>query len=496
MSVAVPRSLNVNTPMNPNITSRASTSTSSAGGGATAASSSRAGPSSGKVAIPSRPSMTSRTTSSASTATTASKTTSVAPLATGPGKDTSSSAGKVFAKPSKEWVLPERAKPGRKVCAEEPDDVSWIPPAFNPLLDCLPGSITDARSQKRQSQNRLSQRAHRARRTDYITTLEERLRQYEADEIHSNVRLQEVARALKTDNERMKNELMLVKGKMNELVAEREAWDMEKKGLEDMCGSLMSEVERLRSRAGDEAGGGLKLDPKRLTTTSSRHTHSHVPVSPPQVKRTGPTVACPICPDPDPDCPCQQPSNTKAPQQVPQTLSQPRETEISLSSSSSTSTVLETAPHQSDCGFCKTPAECLCRIINEPTPPKPVLPLSSPKGKCDVCSSLTVCLCEDDTPPPTQSTSIKPVPLPRASAAVPLSLRRNRNPLPSGTGAGEGIKRPLWRLDNVVKKGEAVCTGDPENCDACKNDDFGMSPPHIPYRFYFGILTGTLSVDS
>ena len=27
----------------------------------------------------------------------------------------------------------------------------------------------------------------------------------------------------------------------------------------------------------------------------------------------------------------------------------------------------------------------------------------------------------------------------------------------------------------MVKKGEAVCTGDPENCDACKNDDFGMS---------------------
>ena len=42
----------------------------------------------------------------------------------GGGKDTSSSAGKVFARPSKEWVLPERAKPGRKVSVEEPDSVS------------------------------------------------------------------------------------------------------------------------------------------------------------------------------------------------------------------------------------------------------------------------------------------------------------------------------------------------------------------------------------
>lgn len=42
-------------------------------------------------------------------------------------KDTSSSSGKVFAKPSKEWVLPERAKPGRKVSVEEPDNVSDLP---------------------------------------------------------------------------------------------------------------------------------------------------------------------------------------------------------------------------------------------------------------------------------------------------------------------------------------------------------------------------------
>jgi len=41
-------------------------------------------------------------------------------------KDTSSSSGTVFAKPTKEWVIPERAKPGRKVAAEDPDNVSTI----------------------------------------------------------------------------------------------------------------------------------------------------------------------------------------------------------------------------------------------------------------------------------------------------------------------------------------------------------------------------------
>lgn len=105
-------------------------------------------------------------------------------------------------------MLPERAKPGRKVSNDEPDN-------------------------KRQSQNRLSQRAHRARRTDYIQTLEERLRQYEADEIHSNVRLQEVARALKADNERLKAEVNELKNKCMEYNGEKDIWEMERRTLKE-----------------------------------------------------------------------------------------------------------------------------------------------------------------------------------------------------------------------------------------------------------------------
>jgi hypothetical protein len=146
-------------------------------------------------------------------------------------------------------------------------------------------------------------------------------------------------------------------------------------------------------------------------------------------------VACPICPDPDPDCPCQQPQV-----QTPVTLPE---------------------PHHSDCGLCTTPAECLCRIVNEePPPPK------GPKGKCDVCPSLAICLCEDDTPPP------------KPSAALPLRLKLKSKT--GGVDKGE-TKKTFWRLDNVIKKGEAVCSGDPSNCDACKDDTFGMSPLHKTY---------------
>lgn len=96
--------------------------------------------------ITARPAVVSRN-SSASVVTNASTTASIAVTTPGNGnKDTSSSAGKVFAKPSKEWVLPERAKPGRKVSAEEPDNVSAQPNA-NPdpiSITCTPTRIPKA----------------------------------------------------------------------------------------------------------------------------------------------------------------------------------------------------------------------------------------------------------------------------------------------------------------------------------------------------------------
>ena len=68
-----------------------------------------------------------RRPSSAASSTSRSTPAALPQPAAGSSKDTSSSSGKVFAKPSKEWVLPERAKPGRKVSVEEPDNVSRLP---------------------------------------------------------------------------------------------------------------------------------------------------------------------------------------------------------------------------------------------------------------------------------------------------------------------------------------------------------------------------------
>ncbi|KAK8858647.1 hypothetical protein IAR55_002876 [Kwoniella newhampshirensis] len=399
----------------------------------------------GNTGAGTRPPPASRTSSSTSAA--------VTPVAS---KDTSSSAGKIFAKPSKEWVLPERAKPGRKVSVEEPDN-------------------------KRQSQNRLSQRAHRARRTDYIQTLEERLRQYEADEIHSNVRLQEVARALKADNERLKAEVTQLQNKCMEHNGERDVWELEKRTMKDAIREMRMEVEVVRAGGGIDTLVRLEVDqgtidslvpgpsiPRRQSTVVTTSTHRN-PIA---------LQACPICPDPDPDCPCQQ--------------SQPQQPgyaqEITLASFSHSHDHHHKHGHGvSTCGLCHSAEECLCRVVEEDIKPNVSSPSKSFKSDegCGLCTGGGFCACRAGlSESPSISSSNKPLPVTGVSttvaetsgvvravvAALPLRLRSKAS----------GIsKTPIWAIHTTsgpaaaIRSSEAVCTGDPSNCDACRNDTFG-----------------------
>lgn len=373
------------------------------------------------------------------------------------GKDLSSSTGKIFARPSKEWVLPERAKPGRKAATDEPDN-------------------------KRQSQNRLSQRAHRARRTDYIATLEQRLRQYEQDEIHSNVRLQEVARALKQDNEKLKAEVGRLTQALGALRAERDAWNAERRVLNDT-------IRQLR-------GGRISTSP----TTPYAPTPRSIGIATPTMQPARVAVACPICPDPDPDCPCQQGAQTMQSQDPTLAPLPP----ITASSPSAASRNTWNVADSNSCGFCDlAPEACLCRDV------KPVISRSpSPIDDCGLCTNDSFCACRagaaaaaNSSPatkaiplksllavalPPTSapSTGIDPRTASTAAAASAAAHAANGTSSIQIASAAVPLKRKakadriqsVWSLDNVkarTARTEAVCTGDPSNCDACRNDTFG-----------------------
>lgn len=394
----------------------------------------------------------------------------------------------MFAKPSKEWVLPERAKPGRKVSVEEPDNVSQR--AQN-------GRCSSR--QKRQSQNRLSQRAHRARRTDYIQTLEERLRQYEADEIHSNVRLQEVARALKADNERLKKEVVTLRMDLNEMATQRDGWKSERSSYEDLVGRLRSELHSLR--------GSDAASPHFI-----RHQHSNkssplaMPTLVPNTDRR-PTMDCPICPDPDPDCPCQQ-RDSAATMAPPQHTPSAPLMALHLAVKAMAEQDPSPTPGGDACGVCSTDDECLCRAIDDMEEDvKPVIfPTPSPESDllggvdfggpvgdgCGLCTSASFCACRANassngssqspimglsTMVATSSTTVYPTP-PYSTAAVPLKLRRAQNK-----------SKSIWALEPAApsppkRNDDAMCSGDPSNCEACRDDSFGTLPGLLVWKSY------------
>ncbi|CDZ96351.1 Hap4 transcription factor, heteromerisation domain [Phaffia rhodozyma] len=97
-------------------------------------------------------------------------------------RDTSSSGGKIFAKASKEWTIPPRPRPGRK--ASEPA----------------------AKPTGKGAQNRDAQRAFRERKQDYVQELENKIKEYEAQEVQKAISLQTVSLALKAENTTLKSE--------------------------------------------------------------------------------------------------------------------------------------------------------------------------------------------------------------------------------------------------------------------------------------------------
>ncbi|GAC94499.1 hypothetical protein PHSY_002071 [Pseudozyma hubeiensis SY62] len=94
--------------------------------------------------------------------------------------------------PSKEWVLPARAKPGRKPSETEP--------------------LT-----KRKAQNRASQRAFRERKQSYLADLEAKIAAYEAAEIDRTVEIQKVAQKLRAENDSLRKEVSAWKDKFAQI---------------------------------------------------------------------------------------------------------------------------------------------------------------------------------------------------------------------------------------------------------------------------------------
>lgn len=244
--------------------------------------------------------------------------------------------------------------------------------------------------------------------------------------------------------------------------------------------SLREEVRELKMRARGSAMASISAHPSQ-------------PISPeyiaslpaPHVNRIRHIDECPICPDPDPDCPCQKTASIPSSHIHHDPNSQYSQRHVhhpdpSIPFGSTVGIIHSPPPQAISCGFCQSTDECICRMIDEEdvkpiiiTPPTKMMGLED--GGCGLCADGGFCACAVARSSP----RVAQVSLPTVSAAVPLRKLRS-----GGSNDGQA-RKSVWALDGGVvsasslfeagQRVEAVCSGDPSNCDACRNDTFGES---------------------
>lgn len=253
------------------------------------------------------------------------------------------------------------------------------------------------------------------------------------------MQLQHVARALKEDNERLKKELAEARAEIAVLRGD------------DIKVKIEIEEPKGKARATTSRGRPIARPPTQRShpaplpsPTDSARSSSSSRASPPFVhpiyqfdNRTNSSMACPICPDPDPNCACRHVAR------VPM------------------------------CSYCSAPtSECICKPsyvdftgVDRPgEKPKAVI---NPCGFCEDPSAVCVCRIAqeeagfDPTPPPTISVSSLLSNCPPPEAPVKIRLRPRK----------DGVRVPIFQVS--PQKEAAVCSGDPGNCEACRDDDFG-----------------------
>ncbi|WFD20139.1 hypothetical protein MCAP1_002383 [Malassezia caprae] len=110
--------------------------------------------------------------------------------------------------PSKEWVLPARGKPGRKLSTNVP-------------------------MTKRKAQNRESQRAFRERKSAYLLELQQKVAQFEAREVEANVQMQHLALQYRQEAEALRAENTRLTQQCRELAQQLQALQHTKGQSED-----------------------------------------------------------------------------------------------------------------------------------------------------------------------------------------------------------------------------------------------------------------------
>ncbi|KAL4241740.1 bZIP YAP Transcription Factor [Abortiporus biennis] len=354
-----------------------------------------------------------------------------------------SSSSSTWATPSKEWVIPAKPKPGRKPKKDIPQ----------PSADAEPDS------KGRRVQNRAAQRAFRERKQSQLADLQARVQQYEQGEIERNVALQQIAKRLKEENEKLRSENIALQEKLAKVEQERDALrDNNKRSRdESMLHSPDLSDRHLRKRSKTVSDHMESLPPIRPTTMSYMSSPSSVS-SPDSTNSRTSFSPMPVLPPPR-DVPIFAQSN--ALNNIFDLISTSKNNLFEPGSS------LDTF----DCGFCSDNTPCVCRELAAQQVSERLqnsATLSSMKldnlDQKPSVVSLSPASPQSATPSPPRSILDN---LPAYQPPVPLRSRRN----------GNASINSVFPLSNSSKATNPTpsCSGDPSNCMACADDPFGKA---------------------
>ncbi|KAI0961831.1 hypothetical protein AcW1_000806 [Taiwanofungus camphoratus] len=333
----------------------------------------------------------------------------------------------LWATASKEWVIPAKPKPGRK----PKKDIA--PPVQEP---------TEVDNKGRRVQNRAAQRAFRERKQSQLAELQARVQQYEQGEVERNVALQNIAKRLKEENEKLRSENTLLKEKVAQLT-ESIAQDGTKKrtraeSLPRSPSISSSQQARKKSKVHpDPSNSSYSNAPYVSSPSSYASSPSHTSFSP-----------VPMLPSPQ-DAPMDNTLNM-----------------YDVSSHAKNGLFESGRPMGSLCGFCNETTPCVCGemamqqvseqlSLTDPSPQK----MEHAERQADIEMQHA-----NFTRAPTQSSILDNLP----AYQPPVPLRR-RSPNPSS--------QPIFpvSLPSEARTNVASCSGDPSNCLACADDAFGKA---------------------
>ncbi len=299
---------------------------------------------------------------------------------------------------------------------------------------------------------RAAQRAFRERKQSQLAELQARVQQYEQGEIERNVALQNIAKRLKEENDKLRKENALLKEKVAQYEAERTSVKRPREEFSPQppYDPTMSPAKK-RSRA--------SVDPFPNLTQSS-FSHNHYASSPSAMSSADSDV-------PPSFSPVHISSASRDAPIFPQNFGLNGIFDLATSGKASLfepGGSLDTF----DCGFCSDNTPCVCRELA-------LQQITERMHTVNSASSMKVETSDQSTAPVASSPAVASA----QASSILDNLPAYQPPIPLRRRTHNPSLQPIFPITiptpEPPKPEVPSCTGDPSNCPACADDAFGKA---------------------